>query len=66
LNTAPAVHLRRSGVPKWSAWFAVICFGQMGVNELPKVNPFIDPEGYRAYVENRAQSFQETAQQQRK
>lgn len=32
----------------------------------PKANPFIDPEGYRAYVENRAKSFQETVQQQRK
>jgi metallo-beta-lactamase class B len=32
----------------------------------PKTNPFIDPEGYRAYVENRAKSFQDTERQQRK
>ncbi|NBV23830.1 MAG: subclass B3 metallo-beta-lactamase [Proteobacteria bacterium] len=28
----------------------------------PKTNPFIDPEGYRAYVENRYQAFREKAQ----
>lgn len=28
----------------------------------PKSNPFIDPEGYRAYVENRYQAFREKAQ----
>ncbi|MBI1840813.1 MAG: subclass B3 metallo-beta-lactamase [Verrucomicrobia bacterium] len=27
----------------------------------PKTNPFIDPEGYRAYVENRYQAFREKA-----
>ncbi len=32
----------------------------------PKINSFIDPKGYGAYVENRAQRFQETAQEQRK
>jgi len=32
----------------------------------PKTNPFVDPEGYRAYVENRHKSFQETAQEQQK
>lgn len=32
----------------------------------PKINSFIDPEGYRAYVENRANSFQEMAREQRK
>lgn len=30
-----------------------------------KSNPFIDPEGYRAYVENRHQAFREAAQKQR-
>jgi len=32
----------------------------------PKTNPFIDPAGYRAYVENRNQFFRETSQQQKK
>ncbi len=32
----------------------------------PKTNPFIDPAGYRAYVENRSQAFHEAAQEQRK
>ena len=32
----------------------------------PKTNPFVDPEGYRAYVENRHKSIQETAQEQQK
>lgn len=32
----------------------------------PKTNPFVDPEGYRAYVENRHKAFQETAQKQQK
>jgi metallo-beta-lactamase class B len=31
----------------------------------PKTNPFVDPEGYRAYVENRDKSFQETSQKQK-
>jgi len=30
----------------------------------PKTNPFVDPEGYRAYVENRAQAFRETIRKQ--
>ena len=32
----------------------------------PKINPFVDPEGYKAYVEDRAKNFQETARQQQK
>ena len=31
----------------------------------PKTNPFVDPAGYRAYVENRAQAFRETAEKQK-
>ena len=30
----------------------------------PKTNPFVDPEGYRAYVEDRAQAFRETVRKQ--
>jgi len=32
----------------------------------PKTSPFVDPEGYRAYVENRHKAFQETTQKQQK
>ncbi len=32
----------------------------------PKTNPFVDPEGYKAYVENRYQAFQQTSQKQKK
>ena len=32
----------------------------------PGTNPFVDPAGYRAYVENRHQAFQTTAQEQKK
>jgi metallo-beta-lactamase class B len=32
----------------------------------PTTNPFVDPDGYKAYVENRAKSFQETRREQRK
>lgn len=31
-----------------------------------KTNPFVDPEGYRVYVENRYQAFRETSQKQQK
>ncbi len=31
----------------------------------PKTNPFVDPEGYRAYVEDRDKNFQETRQKQK-
>jgi hypothetical protein len=30
----------------------------------PKTNPFVDPEGYRAYVEEREKAFRETKQKQ--
>jgi hypothetical protein len=30
----------------------------------PKTNPFVDPEGYRAYVENRDKNFREISQKQ--
>ena len=30
----------------------------------PKTNPFVDPEGYRAYVEDREKNFRETKQKQ--
>ena len=30
----------------------------------PKTNPFVDPEGYRAYVEDRDKNFRETRQKQ--
>ena len=30
----------------------------------PQTNPFVDPEGYQAYVEERAKSFQETERKQ--
>jgi len=30
----------------------------------PKANPFVDPEGYRAYVEDRAKAFRETVRKQ--
>ena len=30
----------------------------------PNTNPFVDPEGYQAYVEERAKSFQETERKQ--
>lgn len=36
------------------------------LQQQPKANPFVDPEGYRAYVENRHKAFQETTQKQRK
>jgi metallo-beta-lactamase class B len=32
----------------------------------PKTNPFVDPEGYRAYVANREAAFRETLQKQQK
>src|SRR2546426_8909121 len=32
----------------------------------PNTNPFVDPEGYQAYVRERAKSFQETMQKQKK
>jgi metallo-beta-lactamase class B len=32
----------------------------------PKTNPFVDPEGYRAYVEDRDKAFRETLQKQQK
>lgn len=32
----------------------------------PKTNPFVDPEGYRAYVENRYQAFRDISQKQQK
>ena len=32
----------------------------------PKTNPFVDPEGYRAYVENRHKAFEGTTQKQQK
>ena len=32
----------------------------------PNTNPFVDPEGYQAYVEERAKSFQETERKQMK
>jgi metallo-beta-lactamase class B len=31
----------------------------------PKTNPFVDPEGYRAYVDDRAQAFREAVRKQR-
>ncbi|HWN94059.1 MAG TPA: hypothetical protein VNT99_03415 [Methylomirabilota bacterium] len=31
----------------------------------PKTNPFVDPEGYRAYVEDRDKNFREIAQRQK-
>jgi metallo-beta-lactamase class B len=31
----------------------------------PKTNPFVDPEGYRAYVEDRDKNFREIAQKQK-
>ena len=31
----------------------------------PKLNPFVDPEGYRAYVENRAQAFSDELKKQK-
>jgi metallo-beta-lactamase class B len=31
----------------------------------PKTNPFVDPEGYRAYVEDRDKNFRETLQKQK-
>jgi len=30
----------------------------------PKTNPFVDPKGYRAYVDDRAQAFRETVRKQ--
>jgi metallo-beta-lactamase class B len=32
----------------------------------PKTNPFVDPAGYRAYVEDRAQAFQEAVRKQQR
>ncbi len=32
----------------------------------PNTNPFVDTEGYQAYVEERAKSFQETMRKQMK
>ncbi|MEN9573240.1 MAG: hypothetical protein RL514_1095 [Verrucomicrobiota bacterium] len=32
----------------------------------PKTNPFVDPVGYRAYVENRHQAYEETSRKQQK
>lgn len=34
------------------------------LQESPKTNPFIDPKGYQAYVEDRANAFRETARKQ--
>ena len=31
----------------------------------PKTNPFVDPEGYRAYVEDRDKNFREISQKQK-
>jgi len=35
------------------------------LNRDPKTNPFVDPEGYRAYVEDRHKVFQSTARKQK-